>query len=47
MPNDQESINEHLIRHHSNYELAKFTVYTKDKTPDEKEAGLVTFCDYR
>lgn len=32
---DQREVNEHLIRHHSNYDLAKFTVYTKDKTPEE------------
>lgn len=29
------SLNEHFVRHPSNYELAKITVYTKDKTPDE------------
>jgi len=28
-------INEHFVRHHSNYDLAKHIVYTKDKTPDE------------
>jgi len=27
--------NEYFVRHPSNYELAKFTVYTKGKTPDE------------
>ena len=29
------NINEHFITHHSNYDLAKFTVYTKDKTPEQ------------
>lgn len=29
------NINMHFINHHSNYDLAKFTVYTKDKTPEE------------
>jgi len=29
------NINEHFIRHHSNYDLAKYTVYTKGKTPQE------------
>ena len=29
------NINEHFVRHPSNYELAKFTVYTKAKTPEE------------
>jgi shikimate kinase len=29
------NINEHFIKHHSNYDLAKFTIYTKGKTPQE------------
>jgi shikimate kinase len=29
------NINEHFVRHPSNYGLAKFTVYTKAKTPEE------------
>lgn len=33
--NGQREVNEHLVRHHSNYDLAKFTAYTKDKTPEE------------
>jgi hypothetical protein len=32
---DQWEVNEHFIRHHSNYDLAKFTAYTKGKTPEE------------
>jgi len=28
-------MNKHFVRHHSNYELATFRVYTKGKTPDE------------
>jgi len=31
----QPNINEHFIKHHSNYDLAKHTVYTKNKTPKE------------
>ena len=31
----QREVNEHLVRHHSNYELAKYTAYTKDKSPEE------------
>ncbi|NEU74805.1 shikimate kinase [Hassallia byssoidea VB512170] len=27
--------NEHFVKHHSNHNLAKFVVYTKDKTPEE------------
>ena len=29
------NINEHFVRHRSNYDLAKHTVYTKGKTPEE------------
>lgn len=32
---DQREVNEHFIRHHSNYNLAKHIVYTKNKTPEE------------
>ena len=28
-------INEHFVRHHSNYDLAKHIVYTKGKSPEE------------
>jgi shikimate kinase len=35
IPDGQDSINEHLLYHHSNHALAKFTVYTKDRTPEE------------
>jgi shikimate kinase len=35
MPDGQDSINEHLIHHPSNRALAKLTVYTRDKTPEE------------
>lgn len=31
----QRQVNEHFIRHHSNYDLAKHIVYTKDKEPDQ------------
>lgn len=27
--------NEYFLNHHCNYDLAKITIYTKDKTPDE------------
>jgi hypothetical protein len=33
--NEQREVNEHFIRHHSNYDLAKRIVYTKGKTPEE------------
>jgi len=32
---EQWSVNELLVRHHSNYGLAKHIVYTKDKTPEQ------------
>ncbi|WP_414561805.1 MULTISPECIES: shikimate kinase [unclassified Anabaena] len=35
VPDDKANINEHFVRHTSNYQLAKFTVYTKGKTPEE------------
>ena len=35
LPDDIRRTNEHFVRHPSNYELAKITVYTKDKTPDQ------------
>jgi shikimate kinase len=35
VPDGSLNINEHFVRHPSNYELAKFTVYTKEKTPAE------------
>ena len=28
-------VNEHFVRHHSNYDLAKYTAYTKGKTPEQ------------
>ena len=31
----QRQINEHFVLHHSNYDLAKYTSYTKGKSPDE------------
>lgn len=35
VPDGTPNINEHFMRHPSNHELAKFTVYTKAKTPEE------------
>jgi shikimate kinase len=31
----QREVNEHLVCHHSNYDLAKHIVYTRDKDPDQ------------
>ena len=35
LPEDIRNTNEHFVRHRSNYALAKFTVYTQGKTPEE------------
>jgi shikimate kinase len=35
LPEGIRNINEHFVRHSSNYELAKVTVYTQGKTPEE------------
>ncbi|NWG33404.1 MAG: shikimate kinase [Chloroflexi bacterium] len=32
---EQWAVNELFIRHHSNYDLAKYIAYTKDKTPEQ------------
>lgn len=32
---------EHFVRHHSNYDLAKHVVYTKDHTPEQSCADIV------
>ncbi|PSB01616.1 shikimate kinase [Merismopedia glauca] len=34
LSDEELSLNEHFLRHSSNYELAKLTIYTKDKTPE-------------
>ena len=39
----QREVNEHFVRHRSNYDLAKFTVYTKGKTPEETCEEIVTW----
>jgi shikimate kinase len=31
----QREVNEHLVHHHSNYDLANHIVYTRDKDPDQ------------
>jgi shikimate kinase len=35
VPDGQPNINEHFVRHPSNYKLAKFTVYGNGRTPEE------------
>lgn len=36
-------VNEHFVWHHSNYDLAKLIVYTKDKTPEETCEEIVNW----
>ena len=38
--------NEYFVRHSSNYELAKFTAYTKGKTPDETCDQIIRMIDW-
>jgi energy-coupling factor transporter ATP-binding protein EcfA2 len=40
---EQKDVNEHLVRHHSNYDLAKYIAYTKDKTPEETCDEVLTW----
>ncbi|MEM8612738.1 MAG: shikimate kinase [Cyanobacteria bacterium P01_H01_bin.105] len=45
LPDDIRNTNEHFVRHPSNYELAKFTVYTKGKTPEETGDEIFNLLD--
>ncbi|MBE9048800.1 AAA family ATPase [Pleurocapsales cyanobacterium LEGE 10410] len=38
-------INEHFIKHRSNYNLAKYTFYTKDKTPEQTREEILAQID--
>ncbi|MEO0378502.1 MAG: shikimate kinase, partial [Cyanobacteria bacterium P01_A01_bin.17] len=44
-PNKDPNINEHLLRHPSNFKLAKLTVYTKLKTPAETCQEILQLVD--
>jgi len=35
VPDDNPNLNEHFVKHPSNHQLAKLTIYTKAKTPEE------------
>ena len=41
LPDDVHSINKHLLRHSSNSQLAKHTVYTDGKTPEATCADIL------
>ena len=41
----EPNINEYFLKHHSNYQLAKFTVYNKDKTPEETCTDILSLID--
>ncbi|WP_100903991.1 shikimate kinase [Nostoc flagelliforme] len=34
-------INEYFVKHHSNYDLAKYIIYTKDKTPQQTSEEIL------
>jgi shikimate kinase len=42
---DDLDISEHFVRHHSNYDLAKHTVYTKGKAPEETRDEILDLVD--
>ena len=42
---DDLDINEHFVRHHSNYDLAKHIVYTKGKSPEETRDEILELVD--
>lgn len=37
-----DKLNDHFVENHSNYDLAKFTVYTKGKTPEESRDEILS-----
>ncbi|MBW4621937.1 MAG: hypothetical protein KME17_21555 [Cyanosarcina radialis HA8281-LM2] len=41
------NINEHFVRHPSNYQLAKLSVYTKDKNPSETCEEILSLIEAR
>ena len=42
---DDFDINEHFVRHHSNYDLAKYIVYTKGESPEETRDEILDLTD--
>lgn len=42
---DGKELNEYFLTHKSNFELAKHTVYTKDKTPEQTVEDILTKID--
>lgn len=38
-------INEHFVKHHSNHDLAKYIIYTKNKTPDQTSEDILAKID--
>ncbi len=37
---------EHFVKHHSNHDLAKFVVYTKDKTPEQTRDEIIALVSH-
>ncbi|MGV0028655.1 shikimate kinase [Phormidesmis priestleyi] len=47
VPDGQPNVNEHFVKHPSNDRLAKFTVYTQGKTPDETCEEILNLIGHR
>ena len=42
-PDMPKDIKAHFLAHHSNYDLAKFTVYTKGKSPEQTKVEILDY----
>ncbi|WP_019506057.1 shikimate kinase [Pleurocapsa sp. PCC 7319] len=42
---NSKEINEHFLTHHSNYDLAKYTFHTKNKTPEQTSEEILANID--
>jgi shikimate kinase len=47
LPGEWSNLNEHFVRHPSNNKLAKFTVFTKGKTPEETCDEILSLLGFR
>ncbi len=44
--NNGLDFNVHFIKHHSNHDLAKFVIYTKDKSPEEARDEILKIANF-
>ena len=42
---DGFDFHEHFVKHHSNHDLAKFVVYTKEKSPEETRDEILSLIE--